>query len=182
MNLEDRTKERSFNIFPGFFFGFLFPKNQKILTFWKIKYKSLQNSDLIGKACCFCERNSGRKRPEKTTSAIGIFSDEQTVVELLKNRFHLLNDKDNSYLMSKFYLFLSDLKKYRTKIGFEILQNLTTLLVSQIREQMSGPDLHVLTLKFLALKKTGFSPIKNTFQIFFDFCLPLFYTTFQCRP
>ena len=31
-------------------------------------------------------------------------------------------------------------------------------------------------------KKTGFSPIKNTFQIFFDFCLPLFYATFQCGP
>ena len=33
---------------------------------------------------------------------------------------------------------------------------------SQIREQMSGPDLHVFTQKILALKKTGFSPIKNT--------------------
>ena len=43
---------------------------------------------------------------------------------------------------------------------------------------MSGPDLHVFTFKFLA-QKTGFSPIKNTFQIFFDFCLPLFYATFQ---
>ena len=52
----------------------------------------------------------------------------------------------------------------------------------QIREQMSGPDPHVFTLKFLALKKTGFSPIKNTFQIFFDFCLLLFYATFQCGP
>ena len=47
---------------------------------------------------------------------------------------------------------------------------------------MSGPDLHVFTLKFLALKKTGFSPIKNTFQKFFDFCLPLCYATFQCGP
>ena len=37
---------------------------------------------------------------------------------------------------------------------------------TQIRDQMSDPDLHVFTLKFLALKKTGFSPIKNTFQIF----------------
>ena len=36
-------------------------------------------------------------------------------------------------------------------------------LVAQIREQTSGPDLHVFKLKFLALKKTGFSPIKNTF-------------------
>jgi hypothetical protein len=29
---------------------------------------------------------------------------------------------------------------------------------AQIREQMSGPDLHVFTLKFLALKKPGFPP------------------------
>ena len=51
----------------------------------------------------------------------------------------------------------------------------------QIREQMSGPDPHVFALKFLALKN-GFSPIKNTFQNFFDFCLPLFYATFQFGP
>ena len=31
-------------------------------------------------------------------------------------------------------------------------------------------------------KKTFFSPLKNTSQNFFDFCLPLFYATFQCRP
>jgi hypothetical protein len=31
-------------------------------------------------------------------------------------------------------------------------------------------------------KKTGFLPIKNTSQIFFEFCLPLFYATFQCGP
>jgi hypothetical protein len=39
---------------------------------------------------------------------------------------------------------------------------------------MSGPDLHVFTLKFLALKETGFSPIKNTFQIG-HFCNVLLY-------
>ena len=43
------------------------------------------------------------------------------------------------------------------------------IFCSQIREQMSGPDLHVFTLKFLALKKMFF-PIKNTFQKNFDFC------------
>ena len=53
---------------------------------------------------------------------------------------------------------------------------------TRIKEQMSGPDLHVFTLKFLGLKKTGFSPIKNISQNFFDFCLPLFYATFQCGP
>jgi hypothetical protein len=31
-------------------------------------------------------------------------------------------------------------------------------LGTQIREQMSDPDLHVFTLKFLALNKTVFSP------------------------
>ena len=31
-------------------------------------------------------------------------------------------------------------------------------------------------------KKPVFSPIKNTLQICFDFCLPLFYATFQCGP
>ena len=30
--------------------------------------------------------------------------------------------------------------------------------------------------------KNWFSPMKNTFQNFFDFCLPLFYATFQCGP
>ena len=54
------------------------------------------------------------------------------------------------------------------------------LPVIQIREQMSGPDLHVFTLKFLALKTTGFSPIKDTSQFFLDFCLHLFYAIFQC--
>ena len=33
--------------------------------------------------------------------------------------------------------------------------------VSQIGEQMSGPDLHVFTLKFLALQQTGLSPMKK---------------------
>ena len=39
----------------------------------------------------------------------------------------------------------------------------------QIREQMSGPDLHVFTLKFLALKKVFFSCFRGQkkFKIFF---------------
>ena len=56
------------------------------------------------------------------------------------------------------------------------------LPVIQIREQMSGPDLHVFTLKFLALKKLVPPPIKNTFQNCLDFCLPLVYATFQWGP
>ena len=35
----------------------------------------------------------------------------------------------------------------------------------QIREQMSGPDLHVFTLKFLALKKPGFFPFSGLKKI-----------------
>ena len=42
------------------------------------------------------------------------------------------------------------------------LKMVNSNLLPHIREQMSGPDLHVFTLKFLALKKPGFSPIKNT--------------------
>ena len=41
--------------------------------------------------------------------------------------------------------------------------------LTQIREQMSGPDLHVFTLKFLALKKPGFSPIKYFSNILMTF-------------
>ena len=39
--------------------------------------------------------------------------------------------------------------------------------ISQIREQMSVPDLYVVTVGFLALKKTGFSEIKFFPKIFF---------------
>ena len=49
---------------------------------------------------------------------------------------------------------------------------------SQIREQMSGPDLHVFTLKFLALKKGFFSCFlgQKKFKIFsYEY-----YATFQC--
>ena len=77
-----------------------------------------------------------------------------------------------------------DLKKIEKKLTLVVYNCLILVgrIQPQIREQMSGPDLHVFTLKFLALKKTVFSPIKNTFQNFFDFCLPLFYATFQCGP
>ena len=45
---------------------------------------------------------------------------------------------------------------------------------------MSGPDLYVLTVGFLALKKPGFSEEKNSSPKFFFFFLPFFYATFQC--
>ena len=51
---------------------------------------------------------------------------------------------------------------------------------SQTREQTSVPDLYVLTVAFLALKKTGFSEIKFFSQKINNFFLPFFYATFQC--
>ena len=40
-----------------------------------------------------------------------------------------------------------------------------TWLKAQIREQMSGPDLHVFTIKFLALQRIVFSPYKILHKI-----------------
>ena len=54
---------------------------------------------------------------------------------------------------------------------------------AQIREQMSGPDLHVFThTQIFSPKKNWFSPNKKYFPFFFYFYLPLFYATFQCGP
>ena len=48
---------------------------------------------------------------------------------------------------------------------------------------MSVPDLHVhIYIQIFSPKNNWFSPIKNTFQNVFDFCLPLFYATLQCGP
>ena len=51
-------------------------------------------------------------------------------------------------------------------------------IVARIREQMSGPDLYVLTVAFLALKKPGFSEKKNSSQkkiiFFYLFSMQLF--------
>ena len=48
--------------------------------------------------------------------------------------------------------------------------------------QMVKPSvLSTFKLKFLALQKLVSTPYKkNTSRDFFDFCLPLFYATFQC--
>ena len=42
-----------------------------------------------------------------------------------------------------------------------------TKCLTQIREQMSVPDLYVLTVVFLALTKTGFSEIKKIDEMIF---------------
>ena len=52
---------------------------------------------------------------------------------------------------------------------------------SQVRKQMFGPNLHVFTLKDLALK-TGFSPIKNTFQTFLTFVYLYSMQLFSAHP
>ena len=44
-------------------------------------------------------------------------------------------------------------------------------MLAQIKEQMSGPDLHVFKLKFLALK--GFSPLKILSKILLTFILSM---------
>ena len=49
-------------------------------------------------------------------------------------------------------------------------------------QQRTDQRVLVLTLKILALKRTGFSPVKYTSQNSIDFFLLLFYATFQCRP
>ena len=47
-------------------------------------------------------------------------------------------------------------KYFRSRILISIFIHASS--EAQIREQMSGPDLHVFTLKFLALEKLVFPP------------------------
>ena len=49
-------------------------------------------------------------------------------------------------------------------------------------KQRTDQRVLVLSLKFLALIKTGFSPCKKYSPFFFYFCLPLLYATFQFGP
>jgi hypothetical protein len=51
--------------------------------------------------------------------------------------------------------------------------------IPEIREQMFGPDLHVFTLKFLALKTLFFFSISGYFGVFrgiFFFCIMQFFS------
>ena len=73
-----------------------------------------------------------------------------------------------------FVHFLGQIEKKIMRLKPTLILKRIPTYRAQIRKQMSGPDLHVFTLKFLALKKLVF-PHKNTFQKFFDFYLPLFY-------
>ena len=57
---------------------------------------------------------------------------------------HKLKYKCMNFLLDIFF------QKFQTVV-------ICTYLIPQIREQMSGPDLYVLTVVFLALKKTVFS-------------------------
>ena len=51
----------------------------------------------------------------------------------------------------------------------------------QIREQMSGPDLHVFTLNFLALKQLFFFTFLWSKKDLKNFLIRKFYATFQWR-
>ena len=49
--------------------------------------------------------------------------------------------------------------RVRLRFEFQVRHQIVkSLFYPQIREQISGPDLHVFTLKFLALKKLVFPP------------------------
>ena len=50
-----------------------------------------------------------------------------------------------------------------------------------MREQMSGSDLLVFTLKFLALKKVVFTCFRGQKKIQEHFLSQVYYATFQCR-
>ena len=71
-------------------------------------------------------------------------------------------------------------KLYR--FNFSIFFSISDVTSHSRSKQRTDQRVLVLTLKFLALKITGFSLVKNTSQNFFDFCLSLFYATFQCGP
>ena len=51
---------------------------------------------------------------------------------------------------------------------------------AQNSQQKSVPDLHGVTVAFLALKKNVFSEKKKNFPPIKFFFLPFFYATFQC--
>ena len=58
----------------------------------------------------------------------------------------------------------SNANRTEIKLAYRSFNNYVKIILPffdylpQIREQMSGPDLHVLTLRLLALKKLGFLP------------------------
>ena len=58
----------------------------------------------------------------------------------------------------------------------------TVILHSRSKQRTDQRVLVCTYTQIFSPKKTGFSPIKSTSQTFFDFCLPLFYATFQCGP
>ena len=62
---------------------------------------------------------------------------------------------------------------------FVLDSKISSIFYPQIREQMSVPDLYIVTVAFLALKKWFFWD-NFFFQKFFWKILTLFYATFQC--
>ena len=89
-------------------------------------------------------------RPENFPLLINVFYDNGTSTYVSR-----LGTKQAYILITfiKFPLFLSKL--------------LECWLIPQIREQMSGPDLHVFSLKFLAQKRNSFSLFRDQKKFFF---------------
>ena len=69
-------------------------------------------------------------------------------------------------------------KKSKKRIPSSATSSCT--FISQIREQMSGLNLHVFT-QFLALKETSFSPIKILYNILFLFLFTFILCNFLVR-
>jgi hypothetical protein len=67
-----------------------------------------------------------------------------------------------------------------TTLPFSTMENVSLRTTDKRTDFWSRPS--CIYTQIFSPKKTGFSPIKNTFQKNFDFCLPLFYATFQCGP
>ena len=68
-----------------------------------------------------------------------------------------------------------------TQLTFDISVN-KYVLHSRSKQRTDQRVLVLTYTQIFSPKKTGFSPLKNTSQKFFDFCLSLFYATFQWGP
>ena len=76
--------------------------------------------------------------------------------------------------MAKEFLFLA------MKENFPFLEKVAQKSGGWIHSRSKQRVLVLTYTQIFSPKKTGFSPVKNTSQRFFDICLPLFYATFQC--
>ena len=99
-------------------------------------------------------------------------------MQLFKITKHLAKLQSWSVKSTKIEIFFKMLCEI-LGLGDFFIKKLLFSLNPQIREQMSVPDLYVLTVAFLALKKTGFSKIENFSKIFFEIFLLYFMQLFS---